>query len=255
MFVDHLPAQVQARGAARDRLSQRGGALDVRRQAHADIRGGRGRPAASARSSARKPRATRSCVAGSYDIHARVADMNANGTLSSHVLPHAARFCRRTVPQGPGQGADARARAGLQRLALREWCGAYPGRFIPLAIVPLWDTTLAVQEIKRMARKGARAVCLPEIPSNFGLPSIHRSYWDPVFKACVDENLVVAIHIGSGGTFRFPSPDTPLDFANTLVNLAVADAAASTCCSRRCCASFPISRSRCPKAASAGCRS
>jgi predicted TIM-barrel fold metal-dependent hydrolase len=161
---------------------------------------------------------------GCYDIHARVADMNANGTLGSMCFPTLPGFAGELFLKGQDKALMQALVQAYNDWHCEEWCGSYPGRFIPLAIVPLWDPALAVQEIERVAKKGAKAVCLPEIPSNFGLPSIHRNYWDPVFKACVDQNLVVAIHIGSSGTFRFPSPDTPLDFANTLVNLAVADA-------------------------------
>jgi predicted TIM-barrel fold metal-dependent hydrolase len=161
---------------------------------------------------------------GTWDIHARVADMNANGVLASMCFPTLPGFAGELFLKGQDKELMLALVQAYNDWHLEEWCGSYPGRFIPLAITPLWDPQLAVQEIDRVVRKGAKAVCLPEIPSNFGLPSIHRDYWDPVFKACADRDLTVAVHIGSGGQFRFPSPDTPLDFANTLVNLAVADA-------------------------------
>jgi predicted TIM-barrel fold metal-dependent hydrolase len=162
--------------------------------------------------------------AGTYDVHARVADMNANGTLSSLCFPTLPGFAGEHFLTIDDKEFSLALVQAYNDWHCDEWCSAYPGRFIPLMITPLWDPNAAVQEIKRMARNGAKAVCLPEIPSNFGLPSIHNDYWDPVFKACVDENIVVAIHIGSGGMWRFPSEDTPIDFANTLVNLSVAGA-------------------------------
>lgn len=159
---------------------------------------------------------------GVYDVHARVEDMNANGTLSS--------LCFATFPGFSGElflkGQDKDLMLALIQAYndwhCDEWCGAYPGRFIPLAFVPLWDPGLAVGEIRRMARKGVRAIALPENPSAFGLPSIHRSYWHPIFKACLDEDLALAIHIGTGAPLPFPSPDSPLDWANTMVNITVA---------------------------------
>ena len=80
-----------------------------------------------------------------------------------------------------------------------EWCGAVPGRLIPLVILPLWDADLAVAEVERCAAKGAGAVTFSENPAALGLPSVHdrRQYWDPVFAACADAGMPVCTHIGS----------------------------------------------------------
>ena len=37
---------------------------------------------------------------------------------------------------------------------VEEWCGAAPGRYIPLMLIPMWDPQLAVKEMDRMAAKG-----------------------------------------------------------------------------------------------------
>ena len=39
-----------------------------------------------------------------------------------------------------------------------------------------------------------------ELPTNLGLPSIHRAdrYWDPLFAACDETGTVICMHIGSG---------------------------------------------------------
>ena len=67
-----------------------------------------------------------------------------------------------------------------------EWDGAYPGRFIPLAIIPTWDPELAVAEIQRVAAKGCRAVTMPELPHLEGLPSYHdMDHWGPVLPGAV----------------------------------------------------------------------
>ena len=66
-----------------------------------------------------------------------------------------------------------------------EWCGAAPGRYIPLVIIPLWDPPLAAVEMERCAAKGATAFCFSENPEPLGLPTIHDKdrYWDPVMAA------------------------------------------------------------------------
>ena len=61
-----------------------------------------------------------------------------------------------------------------------EWCAAYPGRFIPLGIVPMWDVDLAVAEVNRIAKKGCRAISFLEAPHSQGWPSFLSGHWDPM---------------------------------------------------------------------------
>ena len=56
-----------------------------------------------------------------------------------------------------------------------EWCGSNPGRFIPCAILPLWDMDLTVAEIRRVADKGCHSVSINDNPTVRGLPSIHNA--------------------------------------------------------------------------------
>ena len=80
-----------------------------------------------------------------------------------------------------------------------EWSGAYPGRFIPLAIGPTWDPQPMVAEVRRVAAKGCRAITMPELPHLEGLPSYHDvDYWEPVLPAALRRRLVMCLHIGIG---------------------------------------------------------
>ena len=56
-----------------------------------------------------------------------------------------------------------------------EWCGAYPGRFIPLALsgFMLGDEWMA-GEIRRVAEKGCHAVSFHSEPHRFGMPDHPR---------------------------------------------------------------------------------
>ena len=92
-----------------------------------------------------------------------------------------------------------------------EWCGAAPGRFIPLIIIPLWDPVAAAVEIERCAGKGATAFAFSENPEPLGLPTIHDPdrYWDPVMAAAQDTQTVVCMHVGSSSTMPVISTDAP----------------------------------------------
>ena len=157
---------------------------------------------------------------GCYDVHARVDDMNVNGILSSMNFPSFIGMASQNlVGLEDKQLANAIVRA-WNDWHIDEWCGAYPERFIPLAVVPTWDAEAAAAEIERVARKGCHAVSFPPNPTLTGHPSIHQEYWDPFYKACADNDVVICLHI-SDASAAAPSEDTPIDayIANMQVSL------------------------------------
>ena len=63
-----------------------------------------------------------------------------------------------------------------------------------------------------MAKKGCRAMTMPELPHIQGLPSYHdRDYWDPFFRAASEEQVVMCLHIGQGFAAINSAPDVPID--------------------------------------------
>ena len=107
-----------------------------------------------------------------------------------------------------------------------EWCGTHPGRFIPCPIPAIWDPEVLAAEVRRTAAKGAHAVTFSENPSKLGWPSIHSDHWDPFWKACSDEAVVVCMHIGSSSEIVITSPDAPMDCLITLTPMNIVQAAA-----------------------------
>ena len=94
---------------------------------------------------------------------------------------------------------------------LDEWCAAYPGRFIPLCIVPMWDVDLAAQEVHRVAAKGCRSISFLEMPHVQGYPSFLSGYWDPMMQAICDNNQVLSLHIGGGFAVINRPAEAPVD--------------------------------------------
>jgi len=153
---------------------------------------------------------------GCYDVHERVRDMNANGVLASMCFPSFPSFCGALFAR---QADKELARVMLQAYNdwhIDEWCGSYPGRFIPLSLPPIWDPQLMADEVRRVAKKGCHAVSFTENPEKHGLPSLHSEHWDPFWKACSDEGTICCIHIGSGGGMSFTSMDSPVDVMITV---------------------------------------
>ncbi len=97
---------------------------------------------------------------GCYDIHQRVRDMNANGVLSSMNFPTAAGFAGAWLAGKPDQQLSRIAVSAYNDWQLDELAGSYPGRVIPLCILPLWDTEACVVELERIAAKGCTTVTL-----------------------------------------------------------------------------------------------
>ncbi len=112
---------------------------------------------------------------GCYDIHDRVKDMNANGMLGSMCFPSFPQFCGQLFARAALKDDDL-ALALVQAYNdwhIDGWCGAYPGRFIPLAIPMMWDVEMMAAEVRARRREGLlrghvlgepRAPRLPEHP-------------------------------------------------------------------------------------------
>ena len=148
---------------------------------------------------------------GCFDVHERVRDMDANGVLGSMNFPTMAGFNARTFNEGEDKDVGLVMLRAYNDWAIDEWCGAYPDRFIPLAMVPLWDVDLCVEEIHRVAAKGCRSISFLETPHVQGLPSFLSGYWDPMFAAVCDHGMVLSLHIGAGFDVIKRPPEAPVD--------------------------------------------
>jgi len=168
---------------------------------------------------------------GCYDVHERVKDMDAGGVLASMNFPSFPTFTARTFVCDDLELSAALVRA-YNDWHIDEWCGAYPARFIPLAVPIIWDAEQTAGEIRRMAAKGCHSLSFTENPAALGYPSFHDDYWDPVWRACCDTGTVLSIHLGSSGRLSIPAVDSPPDVMITLQPMNIQSAAADLLWSR-----------------------
>ncbi len=163
---------------------------------------------------------------GCFDVHARVKDMNVNGMAAS------LNFASYPgIDGGMFIVADDKGQALTHLRAYNdwhvdEWCGAYPGRFIPCGILPLWDMDATVAELKRLAAKGCHAVSVNDNPTARGLPSIHNPFWEPMYKAAAENDITLCLHIGQGNASPHPSMETPIEAWIATMPMAVSLGAA-----------------------------
>jgi predicted TIM-barrel fold metal-dependent hydrolase len=163
---------------------------------------------------------------GCYDIDERIRDMNVNGVLGSMCFPSFVQFCGQLFARTEDKELALVMLQAYNDWHIDEWCGAYPGRFIPLSIPAIWEPELMAAEVRRVAAKGCHAVTFSENPSKLGWPSVHSDHWDPFWKACSDEGTVVCMHIGSSSEIVIPSPDSPFDVLITLSPMNIVQCAA-----------------------------
>jgi predicted TIM-barrel fold metal-dependent hydrolase len=169
---------------------------------------------------------------GCFDIHERIKDMNAGGVLASMNFPSFPGFSGRLFAAADDKDLALAVVQAYNDWHIEEWCGTYPGRMIPMALPVLWDPELAAAELRRVAKKGCHSITFTENPVPLGYPSFHTSAWDPLWKAAVDENVVISIHLGSSGQLAITAPDAPVDVMMTLQPMNICLAAADLLWSR-----------------------
>ena len=155
---------------------------------------------------------------GYYDPTARLADMDMAGIEASVCYPNMfVRFCGQTFSLATDKEVALACIKAYNDFIVEEWCAGSNGRLVPMGIVPLWDVDLAVQEVERLALLGFRSITFSEQPHLLGLPSIHSKTWDPLVAACAANEIVISLHIGTGG-FPALAKDSPGAVPNVIAS-------------------------------------
>jgi len=152
--------------------------------------------------------------------------MNANGVLGSLCFPSFPQFCGQLFSRTKDKDLALVLLQAYNNWHIDEWCGAYPGRFIPLGLPVLWDVELLVKEVERLAEKGCHAISFSENPSKLGYPSVHSPHWEPFWAVCESLGTVICMHIGSSSQLTVTSDDAPFDVLATLQPMNIVQAAA-----------------------------
>ena len=121
------------RGAASDPQGRRHRRLGLRGQRDPEHRAQRRRRPAARGVRHRADRRSTRCAPAATTSTSASRDMNANGVLGSMCFPSFPQFCGQLFSRSRGQGRSASpcCRA-YNDWHIDEWCGTYPGRFIPL---------------------------------------------------------------------------------------------------------------------------
>jgi predicted TIM-barrel fold metal-dependent hydrolase len=158
--------------------------------------------------------------------------MNAGGVLGSMCFPSFPGFSGRLFAAAEDKDLALAVLQAYNDWHVDEWCGSYPGRFIPMGLPVLWDPELAAAEVRRLAKKGVHSITFTENPRTLGYASFHDASWDPLWRALCDEGVVLSVHLGSSGQLVMTAPDAPVDVMITLQPMNICTAAADLLWSR-----------------------
>ena len=119
--------------------------------------------------------------------------------------------------QGPDRDVNLVMIKAYNDWHVDEWCGAYPERFIPCGILPLFDVEEAAKEVHRLADKGCHAVTFSENPAG----ARHAEHPHPASGTrcsprAPTHGTVLCCHVGSSSKASSTSPDAPPPVAMNL---------------------------------------
>ena len=80
-----------------------------------------------------------------FNPAARIETMNVAGILAQANFPTFPRFCGQAFMEASDKDLALLCVQAWNDHILEEWCGEFPGRFLPLAMVPMWDAELAAK--------------------------------------------------------------------------------------------------------------
>jgi predicted TIM-barrel fold metal-dependent hydrolase len=81
---------------------------------------------------------------------------------------------------------------------LAAWCGEYPERRAGVGQILLNDVEQAVRDVCWIADNGLRGgILLPGLPPGAPIPPLHSQVYDPVWRACEEQSVIISAHGGS----------------------------------------------------------
>jgi predicted TIM-barrel fold metal-dependent hydrolase len=147
---------------------------------------------------------------GCWKIDERIHDMDLNGVWASLNFPSGVTgFGGHLFSETKDEALGLACVRAWNDWLFEEWYTAYPERIVPLGITYLRDPEQGAEEIRRNAKRGFRAVTLPEQPHRLGFPSVFHPHWEPIVRACAETGTVLSLHVGSAGFPQLP-PDAPI---------------------------------------------
>ena len=153
---------------------------------------------------------------GFWQHATRTQELEAEGIVAEVVFPDGTDDNEHPFLRDPDASPEllaAGARAYNRWLA--ELCSEARGRRIGLAIVRVDDVAAAVREVRSAKQAGLRGILIPITTK--GLPNYYHERYEPIWTACEEEELTLAIHGGGGSPDYGSGPAAILSFATEVM--------------------------------------
>ena len=139
-----------------------------------------------------------------WDNERRVSELEADGVVAEIIFPNTVPpfFPTGAVVARPPSATELRPRwAGLRahNRWLADFCAAYPARRAGIAQLFLNDVDAAIAEARWAKAHNLRGgVLIPTVPDDCDILPLYAPEYDPFWRVCEEEQIVVNLHSGSG---------------------------------------------------------
>jgi predicted TIM-barrel fold metal-dependent hydrolase len=156
-----------------------------------------------------EPRSWAQMPRAAWDARARLEAMDRDGVDYSVLYPSVVGVGGENLHRIEDADLELACVQAYNDWLVEEWGGA-SARLLPQCIVPLSSVDAAVAEARRAVGKGHRGVVLPSLPMQIrSLPHINDAYWDPLWTACEELGVPLALPAGAPGPIQI-APDERL---------------------------------------------
>jgi predicted TIM-barrel fold metal-dependent hydrolase len=140
-----------------------------------------------------------------YNPSIRAKELEVDGVVGSVCFPSLFGFSGSRILEFKDRELALLLCQAYNDWVFEGWCAAAPNLFIPMMTMPLWDTQLCADEVRRTAAMGGRCITFPEDPGGLGLGNLWEGSWDPLWDALSETGMVVNCHIGTAGNMPRPT--------------------------------------------------
>jgi predicted TIM-barrel fold metal-dependent hydrolase len=145
---------------------------------------------------------------GHTDPNAKLKAMDRDGVFAEVIFPEvgAAKVCTPEL-----MGNDWQAVLSGFNDAVGDFAAVNAERLMCAYQLLPFDIGASIQEVIRVAKRGAKCVQLPSFPTEMGLKDYYHEDYDPLWAAIQDANLVILSHLDTNESYfnhlkRDPTP-------------------------------------------------
>ena len=135
---------------------------------------------------------TRSNRLGASNLDVRLQELAQEGIDAEIIFPSSALSVQ-LIDHAEAEAASAQIYNDWHQ----DFFKNHTDRFVRCAVLPVHDMSLAVAELRRVAKYGFTAAMIPSV-TPAGVPFYNSDRWDAVFEAAQQENIVLVMHTGTG---------------------------------------------------------